>query len=233
MTPRRVRERVLLYGVSILLIGAGGYLSYELGRYESGFTILDHRRQAEAFDQRIAEHEQTIEELRRQLAIFETSREINRETYAQVEADLGNLQAQLQASEEDLAFYRGIVSPQDGVVGLRIQNLEIQRSGPERHHMLSLLLVQAIVHSEEVKGTVQVMMSGNIGGEPAEFDLGQLVVNAGSDLLTYDFRYFQSFEEQLVLPDGFEPDIVEVSIRPTSPLGEPVTQRFQWSVVGS
>lgn len=228
---RPIVARILFPAVAVVLIGGVGWLSYELGRLQSGYSILDHRREVAAFEQRAVELEATIEDLRREVAILETSREIDRATYAQVEADLGQLQVQLQASEEELAFYRGIVSPRDGVAGLRIQSLEVRSTGSERRHVLSLMLIQAIVHDEQLAGTAELTMTGAIGGERVELGLGELGGEGGTDSLAYDFLYFQNFEQQLVLPAGFEPDMVEVSIRPTSPPGEPVTQRFEWSIV--
>ncbi len=222
---------MLFPAIGIVLIGGIAWLSYELGRLHSGYSILDHRREVAAFEQRAVELDVTIEDLRREVAILETSREIDRATYAQVGADLGQLQAQLQSSEAELAFYRGIVSPQDGVAGLRIQSLEVRSAGSERQHVLSLMLIQAIVHNEQTAGTAEVTMTGAIGGERVVLGLGELAGEGGTDFLAYDFLYFQHFEERVVLPAGFEPDMVEVSIRPTRPPGEPVTQRFEWSVV--
>ena len=232
MSPSRpVGTWWLLPAIGILLIGGIAYLSYELGRLHSGYSILDHRRTVVAFEEQAVELEETIEQLSREIAILETSREIDRATYTQVEADLGRLQAQLQASEGELAFYRGIVSPEDGVAGLRIRNLEVRSTGSERQHVLTLMLVQAIVHNEQLAGTAEVRVTGAIGSERVEYGVGELADNGGTDFLAYDFLYFQNFEQHLVLPAGFEPDMVEVSIRPTSPPGEPVTRRFQWSVV--
>ena len=222
---------VLFRGFALLLIVGIAWLSYELGRFHSGYSILDHRRDVVAFEQQTAELEATVEQLRREIAVLETSGDIERATYAQVEADLVQLQARLQNSEEELAFYRGIVSPDDGVAGLRIQSLEVLPTGTERHHVLRLMLIQAVVQSEQLAGTAELRMTGAIAGERVEFGLGELADGGGTDVLAYDFRYFQNFEQRVVLPAGFEPDMVEVSIRPTSPPGEPVTRRFQWSIV--
>jgi len=107
----RRRRPLLVYAISALLALAFSYLCFELGRYRSGYSVLDHRRENATHRQLLADEQAVTEELRRQLAILETSREIDRETYAQVEANLGELQAQIQAQEEELVFYRGIVSP--------------------------------------------------------------------------------------------------------------------------
>ena len=127
---------------------------------KAGYSMLDHRRERAALAERLAEEQGASDELRRQLAIAETAGDIDRATYSQVESTLGELQAQIQAQEEELVFYRGIVSPQDGVAGLRIQSLEVLPSDGERRYLLRLLLVQAIVHSRRVSGAVKLQLEG-------------------------------------------------------------------------
>src|SRR5262252_6837693 len=140
------RDRSWLgYAAAAVLVVAGAYLSFELGRYESGYSILDHRRAVVALNEQISDERAKSDELRRQLAIFETSREIDHETYARIQANLGDLQARIQSQEEELMVYRGIVSPQDGASGLRIQSLAVTPTDSERHYALRLVLVQAIV----------------------------------------------------------------------------------------
>jgi hypothetical protein len=213
------------------LVAAAIYLSFELGRYQAGYSKLDERRQTAALQSALAGRDQVIEELRRQQAIFETSREIDRATYDQIETNLDQLQARIQAQEEELAFYRGIVSPNDGVVGLRIQDLEVLPANAEGRHLLRLILVQAIVHSQRVSGTVRLRLSGTLDDDAAEFDLAQLVADGEAGEIAYGFRYFQSLEQDLVLPVGFEPDTVVVEIQPREPRGESVTRSFQWAAV--
>ncbi len=231
MRSHQRKKPVLLYAALTIVLAAAIYLSFELGRYQAGYSKLDERRQETALEQTIAERDKVIEELRRQQAILETSREIDQETYSRVEDNLGDLQAKIQAQEEELAFYRGIVSPGDGVSGLRIQDLEVLPEDSEQRHLLRLILVQAIVHSKRVTGTVRIKFSGNLDGQPAEFALQDLVAEGTDPEIDYGFRYFQSLEEDLVLPVGFEPATVEVEVRPREPRGEPLTQSFPWASV--
>lgn len=222
---------IFAYAAGIVLAGAALYLSFELGRYKAGYSKLDARRETAALEQQVASMAAELEELRRQQAILETSQDIDRETYATVEVDLKELEETIQAQEEELAFYRGIVSPGDGVTGLRIQDLEILSGDAEQRHLMRLILVQAIVHNQRVSGTVTVRLDGMLGGEAAGFELGQLVGDGGEAEIAYRFRYFQSLEQALVLPVGFEPETVEVEIRPREPRGDPILQRFEWAAV--
>lgn len=233
MPHRHQRKSVLLYVTGAALVVAGGYLSFELGRYEAGYSLMDERHQLTALEDDITDKENTIEELMRQQAILETSREIDRETYAAVEENLAQLQERIQAQEEELVFYRGIVSPSDGVAGLRIQNVEIVPDESGQELLLRLLLVQAIVHNERVSGTVRVRVSGSRDNEHAEFGLDELGAEGQPYEIPYGFRYFQSIEQGLVLPEGFEPSELEIEIRPREPRGDTVTQSFAWAAVSS
>jgi hypothetical protein len=231
MTAHRRANAILAYIVGAALLVAALYLSFELGRYRAGYAILDAQRQAGALEALIAERDATIEDLRRQEAILETTEDIDRETYSRIEETLDELQAKIQAQEEELAFYRGIVSPGDGVAGLRIQDFEIVAADAEQRHMLRLILVQAIVHNQRVKGAVKVRFTGVLDTTPAAFDLAQLVAEGEAQEIAYDFRYFQSIEQALVLPVGFEPATVEVEIWPREPRGERITRSFEWAAV--
>ena len=77
----RSSRRWLPYAVVGALLLAGAYLCFELGRYEAGYSIIDHRRVVEALKEQITQQRATADELKRQIAIFETSRRIDQETY--------------------------------------------------------------------------------------------------------------------------------------------------------
>lgn len=216
---------------SVALIAVGAlYLAFELGRYLSGYSLLDQRRERAALEADLTAERALSDELRRQLAIAETGGEIDRETYAQVKATLGDLEAQIQAQEEELVFYRGIVSPQDRIAGLRIQSLEVLPSDGEARYLVRLLLVQAIVHNRRVSGAVKLQLEGIKDGQMTSFDAAELVA-AGEYDMAYEFRYFQGLEAELALPSGFEPQRVIVEIWPNEARAERINQTFEWPAI--
>jgi hypothetical protein len=228
---RRSGRPWFVYAIGGLVVIAGAYLSFELGRYQSGYSVVDHRRSVATLKDQLAAERTTTDELRRQLAISETSKEIDRETYSQVEANLADLQGKIQAQEEELVFYRGIVSPQDGVAGLRIQSVDALPADDENHYVLRLVLVQAIVHSRKVSGVVKLQLEGTRDGQSASFEAAELVAKGGDYDMSYDFRYFQGLECELALPVGFEPTRVNVEIWPSEARAEKVNQTYEWSAI--
>jgi hypothetical protein len=220
-----------VYVLSVLVGGGALYLAYELGRYQSGYSILDHRRERAQLTKQLTDERGVSDELRRQLAIGETSSEIDRATYAQVETTLADLQAQIQTQEEELVFYRGIVSPQDRVAGLRIQSLEALPGDGEGRYLVRLLLVQAIQHRARVSGAVKLQLEGIQDGQMASFDAADLVVPGEPYDMAYEFRYFQGLEAELALPAGFEPQRMTVEILPSEARAEHINQTFEWPAI--
>jgi len=221
----------LAYAVAGTLLIAGAYLCFELGRYEAGYSALDHRRVVAALNEQIEKQRAMADDLHRQIAIFETSRRIDQETYSQIQANLADLQARIQTQEEELMVYRGIVSPHDGVSGLRIQSLSVVPADGQRHYVVRLVLVQAIVHSRRVSGTVKLQIEGVQDGRMTALDAADLVPDKASYDMGYEFRYFQGLECELILPVGFEPGRFRVGITPADSHAEKVEQSFEWSDV--
>ncbi len=228
---RRAAKPVWFYALAAFVAAGCLYLSHELGRYQGGYSLLDHRRDRAALADKLAAEQSVSDELRRQLAIAETAGEIDRATYSQVESSLSELQARIQAQEEELVFYRGIVSPQDRIAGLRIQSLEVLPSDGEARYSMRLLLVQAIVHNRRVAGAVKLQLEGVQGGQTASFDAAELVVPGEPYDMEYEFRYFQGLETELALPVGFEPQRVTVEIWPNEPRADRISQTFEWPAV--
>jgi len=220
-----------VYAVAVVIAIAGAYLSFELGRFRAGYSLIDHRREVADWERRLREQTVEVDELRSQLAILRTGREIDDETYSQVKANLGDLQARIQAQEEELVFYRGIVSPQDGVAGLRIQSLDALPADGERRYVLRIVLVQAIVHSRRVGGTVRLQLEGVSDGQTVSLDVAKLVADGDDYDMAYEFRYFQGLECEIVLPVGFEPQKLAVEIAPSEQRAERQSQSFEWAAI--
>jgi hypothetical protein len=232
MYRRKSKLQALVIVGALACVGAAGYLGYELGRYSAGYSLLDVRRAERKRDAALAERDGTIEELRRQVAILETARRIDRETYAQVEQNLEQLEAQMQAQAEQLAFYQGIVSPEDGVAGLRIQSVEMEPAPGERQYVLRLVLAQAMARSGKVAGSVELRIDGKLGADSLSLGLSDLVRDADMSTIAYEFRYFQTIEREVQLPVGFVAETVELEISPTEPRGAaPVVQDYSWQAL--
>ncbi len=216
--------RGLLLGLLVVI----GYLVFEFGRIQGGYDVVDAANEREQYEVRIAGLEDEIVALEQEVALLETHREIDREAYKEVENSLTTLQAKIQEQRDAIAFYRGIVSPEDGNKGLRVQDLKLTRGKEEREFNLRLVLVQAMRHDRKVSGDVNLSVEGSQDGVEKSYAFAELLPPEANKGWAFSFRYFQDFDRQLVLPDGFTPERIRVEVRSRTRSIASIEESFAW-----
>ena len=212
-----------------LLIVVFGYLVFEFGRIQANYNIVDVARERQAFEDRIAALDAEIATLKEEVALLETHREIDREAYREVEASLTALQAKIQEQTDAIAFYRGIVSPEDGAAGLRVQDLRLTRGEAERVYNVRLVLVQSLKHDRKVSGDVVLSVEGEENGTVASYEYAQLLPSDTDRAWAFSFRYFQDFDREIVLPDGFTPERITIQVRSRTRSIDSIEESFPWT----
>ena len=218
----------LVRALFALLVVVAGYLVFEYGRISAGYNIVDVGNERAALDEHIDTLNDRITELEQEVALLETHREIDREAYREVEGSLIALQAKIQEQRDAIAFYRGIVSPADGKPGLRVQDLKLTRGAAEREFNLRLVLVQAMKHDRKVSGDVTLTVEGSEDGVAATYPLTDLLPAEATSDWPFSFRYFQDFDRQIILPDGFTPERVNVEVRSRTRSITSIEESFAW-----
>ena len=214
--------------VVVVLILVIGYLIFEFGRIRAGYDIVEAANISQVYEDRISQLDKEIVNLKQEVAILETNRDVDRESYKAVEVQLTALQAKIQEQRDAIAFYRGIVSPTDGNAGLRVQDLKVTRGKVEREFNVRLVLVQAMKHDRKVSGDVILTVVGDQSGVETSYPLAQLVSDEEDKAWAFSFRYFQNFDRQLVLPDGFTPERITVEVRSRTRSISSIEESFAW-----
>ena len=222
----RVLGTRLLAGV---LIVAVGYLVYEFGRIQANYNVVEAGKEREAFEETIGGLEAEIISLKEQVALLETHRDIDREAYKEVEASLVTLQAKIQEQTDAIAFYRGIVSPEDGAAGLKVQDLRLTRGQEEHRYTVRLVLVQSLKHDRKVSGDVNLSVEGELAGSTVTYDFEQLLPDEASSNWPFSFRYFQDFDREIVLPDGFTPERITIEVRSKTRSIDSIEESYSWA----
>lgn len=221
----------LSFGVRAAIVVAvlvGGYLLFELGRLQADYNIVDAIAEKQQLFGVIDGLEDEIAGLKQEIALLETHREVDAEAYKVVEANLADLQRKIQEQSEAISFYRGIVSPKDGGRGLRVQDLKLTRGKDDRHYNVRLVLVQVMQHDRSVSGEVDFSLEGAQNGVTTTYRLEQLIAEDESSSWPFAFRYFQDFDRELVLPDGFEPEKVNIEVISRTKSIASVKRSFDW-----
>ncbi len=224
------RHRLLVGGLVLALL-ASSYGLFEFGRIRGGYDLLDSREQISQRDREIAQLSRQIEQLRDEVVLLETSSGIDGQAHEQIEERLQVLQGTIQEQAEDLAFYKGIISPEDGQAGLKIRDFAVESGSGPGQYLVKIVLIQAKDHGRQVSGVVDLSVDGQLAGEGKALalkDVRETAETAGA--LAFSFRYFQEIEEVLSLPQGFEPEKINIEVRPKGRSARTIRKSFDWQL---
>ena len=170
-----------------------------------------------------------IESLKETIARLETNRDIDSSAYKDVESSLLELQEKIQEQAAEIAFYRGIISPADGVAGLRVQDLRLSRANTERTYNVRLVLVQSLKHDRTVSGDVNLIVQGVQNGSEVSYPYAQLLATEADSNWAFKFRYFQDFDREIILPDGFTPESIRIEVQSKTRSISSIEESFAWT----
>ncbi|HRP88145.1 MAG TPA: hypothetical protein PLS34_11605 [Gammaproteobacteria bacterium] len=219
--PRRFRFVVAAAVVLALLLCFG---LYELGQRAGGHSVFksDQRRQTLRAEVRRLEGEN--QQLKDELARVRTSMEVDREAQARISESLAASETRVAELSEELEFYRRIVSPQEGRAGLRVQSFEVLPGDLANAYRLKLLLVQSPQRSGRAQGQLELRLRGTLDGEEASLTTEQVA----AEPRPFEFLYFQDIDIEVILPEGFVPESVDIDLRSGQRNARPVTANFPW-----
>lgn len=221
---RRWSTRVLAL-VSVLLLVWGAYLFGQQAAGLDNTALLVEREQLLA---KLAESEANTSRLRARLAVMARAAQIDRQAYAAIEDSLKQEQDEMLELREEVAFYRGIVSPAETASGLSITRFSVFGMGEVGVYRFKLVLTQLRTNNRLVKGHARIAIAGVLNGQQTQLSLKE--VSGGTlDRLKLRYKYFQNIEGDIVLPEGFLPSRVIVEVMPVGKGWKRFKKSFDWS----
>lgn len=216
--------------VLVVVLVSTCYLLFQRGMHYAGSGLDSLERRGAELEQKLEDETAENSRLRQQLAIVERSSEIDRRASLEVRNEFAALQEEMQKLREELAFYRGIVSPADNKSGLNIQQFELQPVTPHGHYRFKLMLTQVNRNERYVHGVIEIDVQGVEDGNDTRLSFTQLRVDEGKTL-KFKFRYFQDFEGEIALPPNFSPRQLTIRVKPSGKKSPPgVEKTMEWPV---
>ena len=212
---------------------------FALYRYTRQSTVADFEKATTERDrlqqerrelaQQLRAAKSEMSKLRDELAYAKQAQTIDGDACNSIKATLGKLEAETGTLREQLAFYRGIASPNETKAGVRVQELKMRKKdGQWRYEMV---LIQSVREESRIAGTAEVRIEGIQGGKPQGYPLSSLIT-LGEKNLVFSFKYFEEFSGDFKLPAGFKPLKVTVSLNPADDRPT-VVNEYEWANVES
>jgi hypothetical protein len=217
--------------VGLLALVACLALAFFVGKVYQDYQLHRVLLERETLLSRISELESRNHKLVQKNANLEGGSKIEREAYQQANQGLIKLQQELLKQKEELVFYRGIVAPSNRALGVNLQSFEVRRKNSQNQFSFKLILTKSGKSTKKVSGRTAILIRGESEGKVSELKLTDLILENSSKGTKFAFRYFQVFEGDIALPDGFEPFEVKIGVIPTTKKVKAFTETISWTEV--
>jgi hypothetical protein len=226
----RRKRRPIVILVVVLMMALAVEVGFYLGQHSAFSGMGANPETYQAMQAELLSVENALRSRDAELEIVSTRREVDRQTLELVRKELAGQNDEIAALEEGLAFYRGLMSPGDIAPGLNLHGVELKEGEQPGHYFFRIVLQQEARKHALLKGTLEAVISGVMDGEVAEYSLAELSDDIEAEDIALQFRYFQSIEGQLVLPQGFEPSEVRVQASTKKPHNFEIREEYPWQL---
>lgn len=223
IVPRQGRSPRWLLPVALFVLGAvaGGGLLWWRQAPPPG----DPRAALADRERRLAEQQGVIRELQQQVATLSRSDQISREANRDVQSMLAEKDEEIAGLRADVAFYERFVGNAGSRRSLAVHSAEFapEAGGSWRYEVV---LTQSVNRGGLTRGQMTFAVEGVREGRLSTVNWDELHQKPGAPAQDYSFRYFQRLGGSVILPAGFTPQRVRVSLRGS---GASVEQTFAWT----
>lgn len=231
---RVVRDRPLVRWLTTLatvaVFAAGIFASFEFGFSEGMSGQEKARADVERLTDELRKSQSQINELEQQLTNLKVASTVDQKASEDVRQEVISLKNQLAELQEENSFYRNLMAPTGNKRGLTFGSVELGDTDRQRTYRYKVVMQQLATSHELLNGTLRFTIIGKQNGLDTQYALSDLSEQVDGENIRLRFKYFQTIEGQLSLPDGFEPERIELIASSTG--RDPVTieKRFGWLV---
>ncbi len=167
-----------------------------------------------------------VKALSQREAVLLVSDRISRTANTEIQAALAERDEEIAGLRADIAFYERLVGATSQPRGLGVHRAEFvpEAGGLWRYQ---ITLAQTLNRGAISQGQLKFSVEGVRDGKLSTIAWDELHQRAGVSGQDYSFRYFQQLEGNVMLPSGFSPQRVRVSLRGQD---EAVEQDLDWNV---
>jgi hypothetical protein len=222
-----MRKIMLMLGalfMAALLTIAGIYYGYNRGTNEN----IDIRIERDQLSIEVVSLQAQLEISQQDLVNVEQAILVDRQALVEVQEMMVGLRETNAQLEEDVLFYRQIMSPENDETGLSIGQLDLSATEEENRIRYHIELKQLANNENLISGYANFNILGAQNGNEISFPLRSLAQDESQLDIRLQFRYFQNIEGELIIPENFIPEAVQILAVSQGDNAKTVQKNFAW-----
>ena len=202
--------------------------------YRSGLitgTAYSDRANAETHRLRAAlQHsEQSMEKNLIETGRLQARAKLNKQAEQLIRTEMIQLTNQLVQAQKENSIFRKVMDPESFEKGLSIRSWDVKPSVLLHHFKFELVIQQLASRHPLLNGNVVVEIEGVEDGEQLTISLDEISDEINQSRIKLRFRYFQEIRGEMVLPDNFIPETVNVIARSRGKKPQSREKSFEWT----
>ncbi len=202
----RLRRLLILLVFSV----TSGVVGFVLGgaHYQARYEAAN-----EGFESVRAERDrlqEAVSEYRQELVRVRRDQKVDQHSLREAQGTIRELEKALQERKSEITFYKSIMAPEDLETGLQVFRMDLEPTASPDRWRYNLVLSQIGDNNRFVSGHVKVHLVGYVGEERQRLPLHRISDARENNEIEFRFRYFQSVDGDMRIPEGFEPHSIQV-----------------------
>lgn len=213
--PRQRRIRVALVALAALVVFA---LGVAVGRgvgLPNGLAARAHALAARNAD------------LASQLQGLQQQQKTDATTLAALRATMASRDSEVQALKQQQAFYAKLIGLDGGRSGLGVHSIGVAPVAGTAAWNFVVTLVNTAKNADSARGKLTLAVEGVRGGKLVTLPWPELAGAGAREGVAYAFKFFQQVHGSLMLPRGFVPNRIVVTLHPDR--GEALARTLDWN----
>lgn len=157
----------------------------------------------------------------------ELSSDVDRNSLEYMRKEMVASEAKIEVLGEQIRFYQSLMDPNPEQGGVYIETVDIEQTPQNGEYRYNIIIAQRSANHTKVKGYVDLQLISERNSEEVQtFALSELTES--DDRLTLGFKFFQQLDGELILPDGFSPTKVRVTVQLEGGSSQLFEETFAW-----
>lgn len=212
--------------IVVFFICSAGFF-YALVGGEISLSVLHDRQEKKQLLKQLQEAREQLVQRDFQIKKLTRVAQVDVKTHEHGQQILRDMQLQIQKQEEELAFYRKLLTPEETQSGVDIKDFSVRVSVDEDEYYYDFLLMQSSLSKKAAKGKIRISIDG------MQDDMMRRIEVSGSETqvaesIDYSFKYFQRYSGVFKLPENFHPEVVHLSVVPSSKSMKKFKNDYSW-----
>ncbi|WP_323814286.1 DUF6776 family protein [Cellvibrio sp. NN19] len=217
VVPHRPLKNALLSLLGLILVGALIAATYFYAQHQASSERLSPQ-DAQELRAQLERLNQETGTLKRELAKYQMSAQVDHQAGEDLRKRVLELRDEKAALQRDVEVYRILSSNKSAnPMGISFGVFSVTPLA-EKKQQFRLVVQKLAEGGDDFSGQLQILVVGQKDGTETKISLRELVVTPAAaepmpENIPLNFKFFQNIDAEIVLPEGFTPERVELAAK--------------------